>query len=152
MKNRFFELSALIYEAYEMDDFMRAQELIFEYQNLAAQNKDNWNYGNAIHMSNTYLGLIAISKNDINKAKEYLICSGLTVGSPQLNNFGPNMLLAKALLEKGEIEVVLNYIDMCKKFWNFFFRFFFIRRWKSLIKKNQIPVFGPHLYYHIKTT
>jgi hypothetical protein len=49
----------------------------------------------------TWLGLIAVHKNDIETARRELLESGKTPGSPTLNSFGPNMILAKELLEKG---------------------------------------------------
>jgi len=59
------------------------------------------------------------------------------------------MLLAKKLLELGEKEVVLTYIDDCKKFWRFIFRARRARKWKKAIKKGDIPDFKAHLIYHI---
>ena len=78
---------------------------------------DNWNYGNAIYLSNWTLGMVALEKRDINTAKEFLLKSGNTPGSPQLNSFGPNMRLAKRLLEQGEYDVVLQFLNQIKKFW-----------------------------------
>jgi hypothetical protein len=50
-------------------------------------------------------------------AKAYLLKAGATSGSPQLNSFGPQMPLARELLEKGEKETVLQYLDLVSKFW-----------------------------------
>jgi len=151
MEERFINLNSLIYESYMSKDLLKVQELLLEYQNIAVQYKGHWNYGNAIHVSNIFLGLIAVEENNIAKAKEYLINSGLIKGSPQINSFGPNMILAKVLLEKGETEVVLKYIDLSKKYWNFFVRFFYLRKWKKKIRNNQNPNFRSHLIYHLNS-
>ncbi len=49
--------------------------------------------------------------------KKYLIAAGKSPGSPQMDSFGPNMTLAKDLLEKGERDAVLEYFMRCRKFW-----------------------------------
>ena len=50
-------------------------------------------------------------------AKKHLLAAGATPGSPQLNSFGPQMQLARELLEKGEKETVLQYLDLVARFW-----------------------------------
>ena len=149
MLDRFYELSNILIDAYYKEDFDKVHVLSNEYLDIAAQNKDNWNYGNAIHVANTLLGLVALKKNNIEKAKEYLISAAQTPGSPQLRSFGPNMLLARELLKKGETEVVLNYIQMCKSFWFWLFRWVKMCKWNKKIKKGEIPNFRAHNYYHM---
>lgn len=148
-KERFHLLGELIYHAYQEGDYEAVRVLAHEYLNLAAQNKNDWNYGNAIHQANTYLGLLALKSNKIENAKNFLIEAALTPGSPQLSSFGPNMLLAKKLLELGERKVVLEYVDMTKYFWSFFPRLLPTRKWKKMILNNRIPNFGAHLTYHM---
>lgn len=79
--------------------------------------RNSWNYGNVIHKANTLLGRIALSDDNLENAKIYLIRSGNTPGSPQLNSFGPSFILARALLEKGEKDVVLEYLNLVAVFW-----------------------------------
>jgi hypothetical protein len=76
-----------------------------------------WNYGNAVQNGNLVLGRIAVRENRIDDAKRYLIEAGKSPGSPQMDSFGPNMSLAKDLLERGEKDVVLQYFDLCRSFW-----------------------------------
>ena len=107
--------------------------------------KENWNYGNAIHKMNIARGRIALKEGDVEKAKISLIAAGETKGSPQLDSFGPNMTLAKALLKKGEKEVVIQYFDLCGNFWeNKFSR---LNKWKAIVEKGGIPDFGANLKY-----
>ena len=77
----------------------------------------SWNYGNVIYDANTLLGRVALRKGDLKAAKMYLLESGKTPGSPQLNSFGPSFVLDRELLEKGEKAVVLEHLELVSKFW-----------------------------------
>jgi hypothetical protein len=78
---------------------------------------NSWNYGNVIHKANTILGHVALREGHLDKARSYLIRSGNTPGSPQLNSFGPSFELARELLEKGETDAVMEYLDLVAVFW-----------------------------------
>ena len=149
MKERFHSISYILAEAYQNNEWEQVKNLSDEYLELAAHFKQDWNYGNAIHQANTFLGLAALEENDISLANEYLINAGRTTGSPQLNSFGPNMMLAKRLLEKGEVEVVLEYLKLCKGFWYWYLRIWSTRKWKKAISNGIQPNFGANLHYHI---
>ncbi len=77
----------------------------------------NDDYGNVIHNANQILGRCALREDSLADAKAYLLKAGATPGSPQLNSYGPQMTLARELLEKGEKETVLQYLDLTCKFW-----------------------------------
>jgi len=79
--------------------------------------KKNWNYGNAVYDGNLILGHVALAEGNIAEAKQFLLAAGRTPGSPQLGSFGPNMSLAEQLLMKGEKQVVLEYFELCRKFY-----------------------------------
>jgi hypothetical protein len=104
-----------------------------------------WNSGNNVHKGNMVLGLVALKNDDIEKAKACLIASGKTKGSPQLNSFGPNMTLAKALLEKEEVEAVVEYFDLCSNFWEMGRDR--LEEWTILAKAGKVPDFGANLNY-----
>jgi hypothetical protein len=104
-----------------------------------------WNRGNRIHHGNLILGQLALSDGNVDEAKSRLLLAGKTTGSPQLNSFGPNMLLAKELLERGETAVVLEYFELCKKFWASPHRK--LEQWADDVKSNRIPQFGGNLAY-----
>jgi hypothetical protein len=74
-------------------------------------------YGNAIHWANIALGYAALAHDQLTAASEYLVRAGKTPGSPQLNSFGPDRDLARALLERGERTAVLTYLADCGRFW-----------------------------------
>ncbi len=95
------------------------------------------NYGNNIHHGNIALGKIALAEGDIQGAASYLLLAGATPGSPQLNSFGPDMELAKKLLEKGEKEPVLQYFDQCARFWKS--RQDELREWAIVVRAGGMP-------------
>jgi hypothetical protein len=114
---RFYSLDDLIKSAYEADNLATATNLANEYLSLAGTYRCNWNYGNAIHDANKYLGLISLKSGDQAAAVGYLLKSGKSTGSPQLNSFGPDPSLADALLKAGHAEPVKVYLRDIKKFW-----------------------------------
>ncbi len=120
-----------------------AQDLLRNAENF----KNNWNYGNAIHHANLVLGRIRLRRNDMAEAKEFLQRAGAAPGSPQLDSFGPNMTLAKELLEKKEKDAVLVYLDEVHEFWSSEYVENEIRQWKQQILEDQIPDFGANLSY-----
>lgn len=102
--------------------------------------------GNAIHYGNIVLGRLALRGGDVASAKRHLIEAGKTPGSPDLDSFGPSMDLAKELLEKGERSVVLEYLDLCNKFWDASCQDTnegekSIPSWKRIIAEGGIPEF-----------
>ena len=119
-----------------------------KYAELMLQNREEgWNYGNRVHHGNLVLGRIALREGKIEEAKSRLIAAGRTPGSPQLNSFGPNMALAKALLEIGEQEVVLKYFELCAKFWNSDRAKDKLDKWGVLAAAGRIPDFRANLDY-----
>ncbi|MHC4684000.1 MAG: tetratricopeptide repeat protein [Planctomycetota bacterium] len=112
-------------------------------EKMLSQNSSGWNYGNNIHHGNIILGRIALTLDDLEEAKKRLIEAGNTPGSPQLNSFGPDMTLAKELLQKGEKDVVLKYLELCSKFWKS--EKDRLHKWSVVIQDGKIPDFGRSL-------
>lgn len=112
-------------------------------EKMLSQSSPGWNYGNNIHFGNIILGNIALASNDLEQAKKRLVEAGKTPGSPQLNSFGPSMALARELLEKGENDVVLEYFELCSKFWKSGKER--LHKWSVEVKDGKIPDFGPNL-------
>jgi hypothetical protein len=56
-------------------------------------------------------------RGDIEQAKQRLLASSKTSGSPLLGFVGPSMLLAKVLVEKGERDTIPEYLDSRSGFW-----------------------------------
>ncbi len=118
-----------------------AKELL----HLSTVEPKDWNYGNAVHFGNMVLGQVALREGDIDKAEDYLLKSGATEGSPQLNSFGPNMTLAKELLEANRPDAVLEYFDLCAKFWKLSRGR--LDEWRQQVNLGEIPDFGANLRY-----
>ena len=97
----------------------------------------------AIHHGNTILGRVALQAGEIPEAKAHLLASGRVSSSPVLGSFGPSMLLAKELLEKGEKEVVLEYFELCGKFWKRGADK--LKAWEKQTKSGGNPDFGSNL-------
>jgi hypothetical protein len=55
------------------------------------------------------------------------------------------MTLAKELLQKHEKDVVLEYFELCSKFWKL--RRDRLDRWSAAVKEGEIPDFGGNLNY-----
>jgi len=144
-EQRFYELGEVATLALEAGETAKAQQYASELLLSAPKFKNDWNYGNALHVGNIVLGRIALERGDIAGAKEHLLAAGQTPGSPQLNSFGPNMMLAKGLLEKGEREVVLTYLQSCEKFWKMGGDE--LKAWTATIKGGGRPDFGANLRY-----
>ena len=67
------------------------------------------------------------------------------------------MLLAKELLEAGEREIVLEYLEDCKTFWNRCEKVATadgamppaaaLDAWADAVREGRVPDFGPNLVY-----
>ena len=117
----------------------RAAVLANELLALSASYEDDWNYGNAVHHGHLILGRVALREGDTDAAKRHLFAAGRTPGSPQLDSFGPNMILAKELLAAGETEAVLKYLQLCGAFWTMGEPR--LRRLAALVRDGRIPDF-----------
>jgi len=108
-------------------------------EKMVRQSGSGWNAGNNIHQGNITLGKVALAAGDVEAAKQYLIKAGKTSGSPTLNFFGPDMTLAKELLQKDEKakDVVLEYLTLCSKFWKL--GKVRLDQWSAIVKDDQIP-------------
>lgn len=87
------------------------------------------------------LGRIALIDDDTERAGEFLLAAGSALATR--SSFGPNMLLARELLERGEREVVLEYFELCAPFWERDR----LDEWSAAVRKGQIPDFGANLRY-----
>jgi len=142
---RFYALAGLAKAAIDAGQPDKAATYATELLQLAELHSHDWNYGNAIHDGNLVLGLVALRSDDIAGAKTYLLAAGKTPGSPQLNSFGPNMKLAKALLEKGERDAVLEYFSLCRTFWKLGGAR--LDSWSAAVRSGVTPDFGANLLF-----
>jgi len=132
-------------DAFDAGDMAKAEQYANELLKSAQSADGNWNYGNAIHKGNIALGRVALRRGDVTAAKQHLLAAGDTPGSPNLDSFGPNMTLAKELLEKGERDAVIAYLRACAKFWKMGGSE--LQTWIATIKRGGTPDFGANLLY-----
>lgn len=102
-------------------------------------------HGNAIYYGHTGIGRAALRRGDIAEAKRRLLAALEMSGSPQLSSFGPNMSLARELLELGEREVVLEFLERCRAMWKLHGDQ--LDTWKVIVQDGRIPDFGANLLY-----
>lgn len=138
----FVHLPSAAAAAFHLARFAEARAFAERGLALAPLFHENWNYGNAIHIGHTVLGLIALNDSDEITAIVELAASGNTPGSPQLNSFGPTMQLAKALLRAGHVEPVLEYLEQCRAFWEM--GGIWLSLWKRKVREGSVPNFFQH--------
>ncbi|HYW45668.1 MAG TPA: hypothetical protein VE959_22580 [Bryobacteraceae bacterium] len=111
----------------------------------SATGPKDWNFGNAVFFGNMVLGQVALRQGNIDSARSYLLASGKTPGSPQLNSFGPNMSLARDLIESGQREAVVSFFDECRAFWKLDRGK--LQQWSEQVNSGHVPDFGTNLLY-----
>jgi tetratricopeptide (TPR) repeat protein len=144
-RERFYDLPDAAQASLEAGEYERAASYSKEVLSLAQQSDYIDNNADAIHYGNIVLGRIALAKGDIATASTYLLKAGMTKGNPHLDTFGPNMMLAKELLGKGERKPVLEYFDLCGKFWTRDNEK--LSQWRSAVLAGKNPDFGANLRY-----
>ena len=98
--------------------------------------EQNWNRGNSLHCAHLALGHLALN-NDLEQAKTHLLAAADIEGSPQLKSFGPHFGLARRFLALGELEVVAQYLQLCRGFW--FSGQAFLDAWLGELKAGRVP-------------
>ena len=144
-ESKFYRLDSLAKSALAAGEIEKASLYAQQLLKAGEKHPKDWNYGNSIHHGNNVLGQIALKKGNVKEADEFLLKAGQTPGSPQLNSFGPNMSLAKELLEAGEKDTVLQYFALCRKFWKSGSER--LDDWTKEAKAGVVPQFGANLVY-----
>jgi hypothetical protein len=137
-------LPRLAKAAFAAGDYARAAGYADEALTAAKQGVFWWT-GDAIHQGYIVLGRLALRKGDVDEAKRALLAAGKTPGSSSLASTGPNMQLAKDLLDRGETNTVLQYLEECGTFWEG--NRGKLAEWIVLVKAGLKPDFGPNLGY-----
>jgi len=94
----------------------------------------------ALQRSNTILGRVALRSGDIAGAKQYLLESSGPLAAKDVSVSGPTLVLAKELLQQGEREAVLQYLDNCLSLWPRGEGV--LQLWIADIKNGKTPNFG----------
>ncbi len=135
-----------LYDRMLTGDVQPVHDRIASLRKELPEDKLDWNYGNVAHKMMILIGLKSLlEEDDLAGAKNCLILASQVQGSPQLNTFGPNMLLAKALLERGEFETVERYLEHCRSFWVMGTPT--LDTWIAQVRDHSIPDFGANIEY-----
>jgi tetratricopeptide (TPR) repeat protein len=100
--------------AFFANDFERATTYATQVLVDAPKFNGTWIHGNGVHHAHIVLGRVALSRDDVQSAKEHLLASAQGPTSPQLSSFGPDQDLAVSLVARGERDAVLAYAEACK--------------------------------------
>jgi tetratricopeptide (TPR) repeat protein len=94
----------------------------------------------AVQRANTILGRVALRSGDMIHAKQYLLDSADARAARDIAFSGPTLILAKELIEQGERDAVVEYLEHCLELWprgeNV------LRIWIADIKSGKTPSFG----------
>lgn len=142
---RLYSLGCVGMRKVETGALEKAKRCAEELLSLSGKLEADWDQGNAIHKGHVILGRVALREGDLERAGRHLLSAGQTPGSPQLDSFGPNMTLAKELLEAGKSQVVLEYFALCGTFWQMGSAK--LAAWRKAVETGQVPKFGANLIY-----
>ena len=127
--------------AFELEDAQAAKTYATQALDVAGQRSDiieGIAVGpQALHDANDVLGRVALRSGDVQLAKQYLLKAATTPGGGSISTVGPRMTLAQALLEHGERDVVLEYLENIKTSWNSGGRQ--LDHWIATIRKGKSP-------------
>ncbi len=146
-KNDFEKSNALTDAAksfFKVKKYVEARKYAEQLLELSNANRNDENiYGPGIYNSHIILGRLELLSGNSEKAIYHLFEAEKTPGHPVLASFGPDMSLAKDLLEKGYKEPVIEFLTGCKRFWTYDDGK--LDRWIKEVNQGRMPDFGMNL-------
>ncbi len=131
-------LQELAWAAFEAGEAAKAREYA---EAMLVDYPHERNLADHTHHGNLVLGRLALAEGEIGEAGDRLLAAAnLESGSPVLGSFGPEMGLAKLLLERGEREIVLEYFRRCGRFWEHGQDK--LAEWTRAVEAGETPDFG----------
>ena len=118
--------------AFKIGDFPAAAQLA----NIYLKSPDR----TAVQRANTILGRVALRTGDIAGAKQYLLDSADDGAARDIAFSGPTLVLAKEMIEHGERDAVVEYLEHCLVLWPRGESV--LRIWIADIKNGKTPKFG----------
>ena len=131
--------------AFEAGDSAKAAAWSIEMLTAAEKAENGREYSDEVHYGNIVLGRIALRQGDTTSASTHLLKAADTTGNSHLDTFGPNMMLAKEMLDRGWNKPVLEYLEACSKFWKSDDGK--LAKWQSDVAAGKTPDFGANLRY-----
>jgi hypothetical protein len=142
----YFALPKLAVAAFDAGEYDKAELYARQLLTIAAQRPGYGSPGLGVFFDNMIIGRVALRRDkNIALAKASLLAAGKSSGAPTLSCFGPNMSLAKDLIEAGERDVVLEYFTLCRNFWKMGQQK--PDNWFLIVKGGGMPDFGASLVY-----
>jgi len=97
-------------------------------------------YGNAIYTGNLILAQAALDDGDVANARRFLLEAATTTGVGNIEATGPDVSVARALLQRGERDAVLEYLHRCHNLWPQGAPV--LNRWETAIRAGRQPNFN----------
>ena len=140
-RDRFKLLGDAAKASFKFKKYEKAREFSEELLAVSVKYKDDRNYyGDAIYHAHIVLGRLELLSGRSEQAIHHLSEAIKTPGSPVLASFGPDMSLARDLLEKGYKEPVIEFLIECKRVWKY--NDGKIETWIKDISEGKMPDFG----------
>ncbi|MBX5482051.1 MAG: hypothetical protein IRZ16_09485 [Myxococcaceae bacterium] len=95
--------------------------------------------GSLAHRAELLLGLAALEEGDLGAARTHLLDATRIPHSPALQSFGPDMSLARRLLERGIRAPVLEYFEACRELWTMGHAL--LDAWSADVAEGRMPNF-----------
>jgi hypothetical protein len=117
-----------------------ARELL----DLAARNRNDPRYGDAVYNANIALGRVALKHGDKKRSAQYLLAAAETPGSDRLRYaqiYGVTMALPRSLVDWGERDAVAQFLERCARFCDRGEQF---KKWAGEIRKGINPDLIPY--------
>jgi hypothetical protein len=123
--------------AFDLNDDQAAKTYATEALNLVSGQKERISESSpeAIHDANDVLGRIALRSGDLEGARDYLLRAATILQEHAWRSRAPRMALAQSLLDRGERDVVLKYLEEMKTSWSN--GLFLLQRWIETIRQNK---------------
>lgn len=78
----------------------------------------DWERADVVNTVETLLGYGDLASGRLDEAERHLVTSARIPTSPVLESYGPDLGLAAELVARGRTQRVLEYLELCKGFWD----------------------------------
>jgi hypothetical protein len=97
-------------------------------------------HANAIYTGNLILAQAALDNGDVPNARRYLLEAATTTAVRNIDVTGPDVSVARGLLQRGERDTVLEYFHRVHNFWSQGGSV--LNRWETAIRAGRQPNFN----------
>lgn len=132
-------LGSVAKAAFEAGNLIKAKAYASRLLKKYGREKDFPFYDDVVSEGHQALGRVALREGNVTRANAHLLDSAKIPGSGAFSIFGPDMTLAKELLEKGQKTAVIAYLHLCAKFWKD--EGGLLKDWEADIRKGRMPDF-----------